>query len=415
MGARRVTVLAIGSRGDVDPLAALGTGLAGVGCEVRLVTTADADVPGPATAAGVEAVRLPGKLRPVVSELAAAGADPRVLAQRMRAALVELAPAWAEQGLAACVGSDVIIAGSAAVYLGTSFGEKLGVPAVEAHVAFGALRTELQAARSPLANRYWHHLIAQMLWQSARPAVNGELRPRLGLPRYPALGPQYRRRRDAPVLFGISPAVVPVRRPLPAHAAVTGFWFLPDPAGPPPPAVAEFLARGEPPVYVGFGSMTGARPDELTALVVDAVGRTGRRAVLAVGGGAVAGVAEEYGDRLLVVPDVPHSWLLPRVALAVHHAGAGTTAAALRAGIPSVPVPFMGDQRYWAQRLVELGAAGVALDRRRLTADALADAIDRASAAPVRERAARLGEQVRAEDGPAAAAAALRFWGMIDA
>src|SRR3954454_793277 len=90
MGARRVTVLAIGSRGDVDPMAALGIGLAGVGCEVRLVTTADADVPGQATAAGVEAVRLPGQLRPVVSELAAIGANPRVLAQRMRAALVEL-------------------------------------------------------------------------------------------------------------------------------------------------------------------------------------------------------------------------------------------------------------------------------------------------------------------------------------
>jgi sterol 3beta-glucosyltransferase len=415
MGARRVTVLAIGSRGDVDPLAALSAGLARTGCDVRLVTTADAVVPEQMSTAGVEAVRLPGELRSAVSDLAAAGADPRAVVQRMRAALVELAPVWAEAGLATCVGSDVIVAGSAAVYLGTSFGEKLGVAVVEAHVAFAALRTELQAARSPLTSLFWHHLIAQMLWQAARPAVNGRLRPRLGLPRYPAFGPQYRRRRDAPVLFGVSPAVVPIRRPLPPHAAATGFWFLPDLDRPPQPAVAEFLAGGDPPVYVGFGSMTDPRPDELTALVADVVRRTGRRVLLATGSGAAGEAAERERGRLLVVPDVPHSWLLPRVALAVHHAGAGTTAAALRAGVPSVPVPFMGDQRYWAQRLVDLGVSGGAVDRRRLTADALADAIRRASAEPVRERVALLGEQVRAEDGVVAATAALRSWEMIGA
>jgi sterol 3beta-glucosyltransferase len=413
MGARRVTILAIGSRGDVDPLAALGIGLVRAGCEVRLVTTADAEVPEQLSTAGVEALRLPGELRPVVAGLAAEAADPRAMAQRMRVALVELAPAWADEGLAACAGADMIVAGSAAAYLGTSFGEKLGVPAVEAHVAFGALRTELQAARSAPVNLYWHHLIAQMLWQAARPAVNGELRPRLGLPPYPTLGPQYRRRRAAPVLFGVSPAVVPLRRPLPAHAAETGFWFLPEPADPPPAALVEFLSAGAAPVYVGFGSMADARPDELTDLVAEAVRQTGHRAVLATGGGALAdGVVR---DGVLIVHDVPHGWLLPRVALAVHHAGAGTTAAALRAGIPSVPVPFLGDQRYWSQRLVELGVAGAALDRRRLTAAALADAIRRADRAPVRERAVRLGELVRAEDGPAAAAAALRSWGMIDA
>jgi sterol 3beta-glucosyltransferase len=186
---------------------------------------------------------------------------------------------------------------------------------------------------------------------------------------------------------------------------VTGYWFL-DPAEDwmPAPALVDFLAAGPPPVYVGFGSMSSRKPEETTALILGALARTGQRGIIHAGWGGMQ--RADLPDSVLMIDGVPFSWLFPRVAVVVHHGGAGTTSAGLRAGVPAVVVPFFGDQPYWGQRVADLGVGPAPIPRKKLTAERLAQAIQVAvTDHAMRQRAAELGTKIRAEDGVACAVA----------
>lgn len=144
--------------------------------------------------------------------------------------------------------------------------------------------------------------------------------------------------------------------------------------------------------------------ERLGELVAGAVKQAGVRAVVQAGWAELGGL----GADVLAIGDVPHDWLFPRTAAVVHHAGAGTTAAALRAGVPAVPVPVMADQPFWASRLCELGVAPRSLPFADLTAEALAAAITDSLTEPShRRRAAELARAIAAEDGAAAVLAHL--------
>ncbi len=175
----------------------------------------------------------------------------------------------------------------------------------------------------------------------------------------------------------------------------------------PPQGLTEFLAAGPPPVYVGFGSMTNRSPRETAELVVAALTRSGRRGILATGWGGINAVSGS--DQIYVVDDVPHEWLFSRVAAVVHHGGAGTTAAGLRAGKPSVIVPFaISDQRRWGERVHALGVGPAPISRKQLSVERLSDAIAAvARDGPMRLRATALGARIRSEDGVARAIEAL--------
>jgi sterol 3beta-glucosyltransferase len=185
---------------------------------------------------------------------------------------------------------------------------------------------------------------------------------------------------------------------------LVGYWWpATDPHWTPPPPLAEFLRAGPPPVLVTFGSMAVLGP-QTGALVGTALRRAGVRAVVQAGWGDL----QVVGDGVLSVGEVPHDWLMPRVAAVVHHAGAGTTAAGLRAGVPAVTVPAIADQPFWAARLAALGVGAEPIPTRRLTADRLADAIRAVVDRPqYAERARRLADQITAEDGSANVLAAL--------
>ncbi|MEH7872199.1 glycosyltransferase [Rhizobium laguerreae] len=168
----------------------------------------------------------------------------------------------------------------------------------------------------------------------------------------------------------------------------------------PPDDLAAFLAEGEPPIYVGFGSMPGVGPGRMTATVVEALASQGKRGILALGGGALA--ADHKSGHVHVVRDAPHDWLFPEVSAVIHHGGAGTTAAALRAGKPMIICPFFGDQPFWARRVTDLGV-GLSLDRRALTVESLTDALAAMDDPLMRRQAAAVGSRIRDEDGVATA------------
>jgi UDP:flavonoid glycosyltransferase YjiC (YdhE family) len=220
----------------------------------------------------------------------------------------------------------------------------------------------------------------------------------LGLSRRP-------RRRLVPhaTLYAYSQHVVPIPADWPSNVDVTGYWFLDDDKDwRPSPELQKFLSAGSPPVYVGFGSMPGLDPVALTSAVVDALIEAGQRGVLATGGGAIHG--EAGGDHVHIIEGAPHDKLFPLMSACVHHGGAGTTAASLRAGRPMVICPFFGDQPFWAHRVEDLGLGPKSLDRKRLSSGSLAAAIREATDTPAYElRAAAIGRAVRAEDGVARA------------
>lgn len=406
----RIAILAPGSRGDVQPYVALGLGLARAGHAVRVVTNRDfAEL---VRGHGLELVQVDFAVEEAMRARSASRAiegggllgSMREIARIARRATHLLF----EASLTAAQDADLLLSGMGGMLVAASLVEKRPLPWVQAYNvpltptgAFpGALLPWLSLWPRPWWHRLSHRLSRQALWQTMRMAGNTARGEVLGLPPMPVLPPFERPPfSNGPLLYGLSPSLIPRPDDWPAHIHVTGFWFADEPADwTPPPALADFLARGPAPVYVGFGSMSSEDPEATTRLVLDAVARAGVRAVVHRGWAGLAESAVPAG--VCVVGSVPHSWLLPRVALAVHHGGAGTTAAALRAGVPSVVVPFHGDQPFWGQVVHARGVAPAPLPRRRLAAAHLAATMAQALGDDaMRARAAELGVAVRSEDG----------------
>jgi UDP:flavonoid glycosyltransferase YjiC (YdhE family) len=244
-----------------------------------------------------------------------------------------------------------------------------------------------------------HLLAGGCLWAHLRPLINRARCDVLGLPPFALLGPPMAFFERTPTLAAYSPRVIPRPPDWGANQHVTGYWFVDSaPDWRPPAALADFLASGPPPVCVGFGSMSDGDAAQATEVVSQAVEATGQRAVLLTGWGALRPAARS--DRLFAAEAVAHDWLFPRTAGVIHHGGAGTTAAALRAGVPSVVVPFAGDQFLWGRRVFALGVGPRPIPRHKLSAGRLTAALRAlADDGAMRRRAADLGAAIRAEDG----------------
>ncbi|WBP93292.1 glycosyltransferase [Mycolicibacterium neoaurum] len=230
--------------------------------------------------------------------------------------------------------------------------------------------------------------------------------------RLPAMSTRMLRRRrtkaEWPILHGYSSVVAPRPADWRHGLHVTGYWWPPDqPDWRPPPELADFLAAGPPPVFLGLGStvVTRARAERLCDVIAKGLRKVGVRGLVQSGWAGL----DISGTDILTIGEAPHDWLFPRMAAVAHHGGAGTTAAALRAGRPSIPMPGpAGDQPFWAKRLEKLGAATRIIPQRSLTADRLATAIeatvdDNALIHTTRALAARIA----GEDGVAVAVASI--------
>jgi UDP:flavonoid glycosyltransferase YjiC (YdhE family) len=309
---------------------------------------------------------------------------------------------------------DLMLGGIGGLFTGLALAEKLGLPFLQAYyIPFTPTRSypSFVLARLPFRpggplNRLSYHLARQMMWQGFRAADAVARREVLDLPTAPVWGPFGSNHfHQGPVLYGFSPSVIPRADDWGDDVHVTGYWFLDPPSDwSPPPTLMAFLEAGPAPVYVGFGSMTHRRPEETADLVLRALARAGQRAVVLAGWGGLR--RADLPDTVFMVDSVPFSWLFPRVAAVVHHGGAGTTSAGLRAGVPSILVPFFGDQFYWGQRVAALGVGPEPVPRKGLTVERLTQAIQRAvTDEAMRQSAADLGSRIEAEDGIARAVA----------
>jgi UDP:flavonoid glycosyltransferase YjiC (YdhE family) len=294
--------------------------------------------------------------------------------------------------------------------------EKLELPLLQAFVfPFTPTKTFPGVLFPQSLNRFggtvnWlsHQLLRQLIWQGSRAGDTAARKQVLNLPVSSFFGPRKSPHLHRyPTLYGFSPSVISKPSDW-QNTYVTGYWFLDAaPDWTPPSGLVDFLQAGPPPVYIGFGSMGNRNPEETADLVLQALAKTGQRAILLTGWSGMR--KENLPDNAYLIDSVPHAWLFPRVAAVVHHGGAGTTAAGLRAGVPTVIVPFFGDQGFWGQRVAALGVGTEPIPRKQLTAERLAQAIQTAvSDRAMRQRAAALGAKIRAEDGIASAVAVIQ-------
>ena len=202
-----------------------------------------------------------------------------------------------------------------------------------------------------------------------------------------------------PILYGFSPSVIPSPADWGSNSHVTGYWYLDSPDDwTPPKELIAFIDADSPPIYVGFGSMSNRNPAEVANLIVKALELSKQRGIILSGWGGLQ--KADLPKSVFMVDSVPFSWLFPRVAAVVHHGGAGTTAYGLRAGIPSIVVPFFADQPFWGHLVAKLGVGPKPIPRKKLTAERLAKAIDIAVAdQTMRQCAVDLGSRIQAEDG----------------
>lgn len=401
----RVAVVSLDTRGGVQPYMALALGLQRAGHEVRFIAASGY---GPMLRGrGLTHHALTGNVEDTLRGSAGVTekgtlASMRFVQQETPRRVVQ----WAREALEACEGVDVITGGVGGMIAGLAVAERLGVPFLETHLqpvgastgAFpGTLFPGVPRWLGRAGRRSSHSLSELALWLPFRGAMK-KAREALGLN-----GPA-RRVGVPPVLYGFSRHVLPEAPEWLGRRFVTGYWFLPAAEDwLPPPGLEAFLGQTGPVVCIGFGSMTTVDSRATTALVEEAVRRAGVRAVLLSGWGAFEAAAH---DRIFAAAAVPHDWLYPRVAAVAHHGGAGTTGASLRAGVPTIVVPFTMDQPFWGARVVALGVGPDPIPRRRLTAENLAAALSRAvSDGAMRARAAEMGALIRQEDGVADAVA----------
>ncbi|MFE7636420.1 glycosyltransferase [Kitasatospora sp. NPDC001119] len=406
----RILIATAGSRGDVAPFTGLGVRLRAAGHQVAVAThdTFAESV----RAAGLEFRPLPVDPRAELASaegrrLLRAGSGPGAVLQLLRLGR-RFMPALGD-GIAdaTALGTDLLLTTSTTSALGQVAAEAADIPSIGLYLQPLAPTREFAPAVTGTrslgrsGNLLAGHAVQAATDQLFVPAVRG-LRRRLGLP---PLGIA-RARRNHPVLHGFSPLVVPRPADWSPRLEVAGYWWPADrPDWQPPARLLDFLAAGPPPVFVGFGSLVVPDAERLTATVL-AAARAARVRLLLQSGWS--GLAAEDSDSVLTVGDTPHEWLFPRTAAVVHHAGAGTTAAALRSGTPAVPVPAQLDAPFWSARLARLGVSPGPVPLRGLTPARLATSLRLTLDDPrYRTRARAVATALAAEDGAAKVLAAV--------
>lgn len=288
--------------------------------------------------------------------------------------------------------------------------EKLGIPL---HLMFTMPWSPTQSFPHPLANiissntdpnmaNFMTYALVDMLtWQGLGDVINRFRQRSLGLEPISIMwAPGMSSRLRIPWTYCWSPALIPKPADWGNYIDISGFYFLNLATNyTPAPDLAAFLENGAPPIYIGFGSIVVDDPNAMTKMIFEAVKKTGQRALISKGWGGLG--ADELGipEGCFMLGNCPHDWLFNRVSCVVHHGGAGTTAAGISAGRPTVVVPFFGDQPFWGAMCARAGAGPMPIAYKDLDADKLASQITEALKPASLERAQELSNKIKAEKG----------------
>lgn len=392
-----ITILALGSTGDILPYTALGRGLKESGHQIRFITF---------EGFGLDVKKLeldfhsiPGDPRSLVAQ---GGSNILTMARSFGSLAQEYTRVLSEPHLRE---TDLLINQLPGGIFGHDLADSSGIPMILAAV-IPLARTDafplMGFPQIPLPgyNRSTYTIGEGVVWLMFRKVINRWRIQELGLSgisrmEYFGSGGT----GGCPILNGFSPKVVERPADWGENVHITGYWFPDDPDWQPPSALVNFIERGQPPIFIGFGSMPVKNPTQTTKTILRALKLTNQRAILHAGW---SGLGDQgLPDNIFKIDYAPYSWLFPKMALVIHHGGSGTTAFGLRAGVPSCAIPILGfDQVYWGNRIADLGAGPSPVPIRYLTVEKLSKVIRQATSNPAfRQKAASLGERIRRENG----------------
>jgi sterol 3beta-glucosyltransferase len=406
-----ITILTVGSRGDVQPYLALGRGLKAAGHHVRFAT--ELNYQDWVESEGLDYAPLPGdtKARHAQSDWLSFIYETRnrpILSfyRCNRQFVVPVLRSLLDAAWKACQDTDVIIS-MPSVLGGSHIAEKLGIPCFSIWTSASTPTREFPHSWSRWRHQRWlggalnqfsYWIMAAIYGLTLMPTINQWRKETLHLPPAAESSP-------IPTLYMFSPSVVPPPPDWGDHIHITGYWFLDETTPFHPPAdLDNFITAGAPPIYIGFGSIADPHSEKTVQMAIDAVVRSGHRAVLEAGWAPIGDLnLPPQIFRLEGV--VPHTWLFPQMAAFIHHGGTGTTGQGLRHGKPTVIVyQKFTDFYFWGQRVAELGVGPTPICLDDLTVKGLASAIETVMTdLEMQERAAQLGQKIKAEDGVARA------------
>ena len=409
-----ILIITLGSRGDVQPYVALGKGLKSAGHNVTICTCSsfesfitehdlnygymnDDFIKFVDSEAGRKAMESGTNFFSLIKTMLTLLKESKALMTEM------LKDSW---NAAQTTKPDIIIFHPKSM-AGSHIAEKLGIPAILAvPVPLIVPTAESEAIGFPnLKLGGWYNKLSYKLLHKGYhihdDVINEFRQDVLGIDKLPKFTTpiQMADGKPIPVLHCYSELISPRPKDWTNTTHITGYWFL-DPRDDWQPTVEliDFLEAGEEPVYVGFGSMAGRNPQRMANIVIDALQKAKVRGIIATGWGGLN--VSNLPETIFKIDKAPHGWLFPRVSAVVHHGGAGTTAAGLRAGKPTIVCPFLIDQPYWGERVHALGVGSKPIPQKKLTAEKLAKAILEVTTNQViRQNAENLGQKLRQEDG----------------
>ncbi|KAL2933096.1 Sterol 3-beta-glucosyltransferase UGT80A2 [Bienertia sinuspersici] len=405
----QIVMLIVGTRGDVQPFIAIGKKLQDYGHRVRLAT--HANFKDFVLTAGLEFFPL--------------GGDPKVLAgymvknkgflpsgpseipiqrNQIKDIIYSLLPACKDPDIDSNVPfkADAIIANPPA-YGHTHVAEALKIPL---HIFFTMPWTPtsefphpLSRVKQPAGYRLSYQIVDSLIWLGIRDMINDVRKKKLKLRPVTYLSGSQGSESDVPHGYIWSPHLVPKPKDWGPKVDVVGFCFL-DLASnyEPPKALVDWLNAGPKPIYVGFGSLPVQEPEKMTQIIVQALEETEQRGIINKGWGGLGDLAEPK-ESIYLLDNCPHDWLFPHCAAVVHHGGAGTTAAGLKAACPTAIVPFFGDQPFWGDRVHARGVGPPPTPVDEFSLEKLVDAIKFMLDPQVKERAVELAKAMEYEDG----------------
>ena len=391
----RILLTPFGSRGDVEPMLALGEGLVCRGHRVTVAT--DPVFAQPAADAGLDFVDVGGDIQAWLRNLGREASNPYRLVRALAAYTREQLPRTFALLQPAVASSDLVV--TTIHHASWSLAQTAGIPCRTILYTAQMIPSSLHPPPS-VASLNLPGWINRLLWRLAGGAFNLLFRKAINQMRSPLPLPPVRdfltaARGHAPVIAS-DPLFAPLAPDAPAGAVQTGAMGL-NPTGDLEHGLVAWLDRGEPPVYIGFGSMPIARLEHFAMMLSATSKKTGSRFLLSAGWSE--GQEGEVQPGVLAIRSAPHALLFPRVAAAIHHGGAGTTAAAARAGIPQMVIPHNGDQFYHGRCVHHRALGPPPLPRRKLTHTRLADALTALTASETVDTARILGKQLAATDG----------------
>ena len=400
----KITMMTVGSTGDVRPYVLLGRELKSRGHDITIATFSGFEKM--IADAGLNYFPLPGDVVKLMANVMKPGVNGMTFLHELENSLRDIAPVLLDAMVKACEGADAMMC----TFFGSLFysiAEKHDIPCIQTHYfpMDPNDMTPISSAPGQRLGKTWNrttYKLGYLLIGLLEKRYLTQWRIDNGLDvRKLQTKPDYRvGDRTVPVVYAVSPMVLPRPKAWDEHIHMSGFWWDDTPATyEPPQDLQDFLNNGEQPIYIGFGSMVSGDMKKTFAKVLRAVRASRVRAVINLGWAAKE-MQIKSNNRVYFADYVPHDWLFPRVKAVVHHGGAGTTAAGLRYGKPTLVIPFGGDQPFWGNRIHAIGCGPKPISRDRISVQRLTKGlIDLTTHASYRVAAEEMGVRLRMETG----------------